>query len=244
MKKIEIITHCQSIQRPFYEALLTYQLSSLILHKPKNCEVSITVCCCNEDDRTWKVLDYFFSHGSLNLSAFVMTPEDLGRRAIGRNKSALVSVADIVWFTDVDYVFYDGCLDAVAELHWPDDHVMVYANEIYMHKDHEICMPAIERVKGNPVIIDIEREEFTTRRIEKAIGGLHIVPGDFAREHGYCNGGETPMKPTDGSFNRCECDVYYRAMCRKYGTYGGVDIPNVYRLRHPARRFENRRKKK
>ena len=55
MTKIEIVSHVWN-----YSRMWTYQMSSLLLHPPKNCEVQMTVMCCGEkDSRTMETIHAF-----------------------------------------------------------------------------------------------------------------------------------------------------------------------------------------
>ena len=244
MKKIEIITHCQSIERGWYSSLLTYQLSSLVLHPPKNCEVSITVFSCKEDEKTQKVLRYFEQYENLYLRSILLDAGDLGRRSIGRNLAALQTKADIVWFTDVDYTFGEGCLDAVAAQEWPEKAVLGFVEYTSIHKDHDIGDKYIETAYENPQLLDVNVDDFVLHEKHiRPIGGIQIVQGDFAREHGYCKSFPETRKPIpDGTFASCTCDLVFRRECRRLGGQISFNIPSVYRLRHPARNPKHRRK--
>ncbi len=241
MKKIEVVTHCQSIERPYYEALLTYQLSSFVLHPPTKCKLVVTVCCCPEDKATEKVLDFFFD--KVNLNVIRLTPGRLGRRAIGRNIAAKTTDADIVWFTDVDYIFYKWCLDSLASLELDKVAALFYPNKSNIHA--KAGMEAIQKVQGVPRIVDIQPHNFVARTHYKAIGGVQIVEGDFARRYGYCDKSVACQTPTpDGTFASCICDLHFRGICRMLGGQAGLDIKGIYRMWHPRRRYKDESQKK
>ena len=52
--QLQIVSHCWN-----YSRLLTYQLSSLVLHPPRKLDVTMTVFYNEEDTRTCEVLEYF-----------------------------------------------------------------------------------------------------------------------------------------------------------------------------------------
>jgi len=241
---IEIVSHCQSIERPYYDSLLMYQLSSLVLYYPakREVDVRITIVCCPEEDRaTRAVLNYFVRHhGWLDLQVVTLSPGRVGRRAIGRNIASKNTRADIVWFTDVDYVFHQGCLESLGGLDWPDGTVMVYPENTMIHRDWDIGTARVEQIHRYPQTIDIKPEEFVHKKLNKAIGGVQIVRGDFARSEGYLPDDKTFQTPTpDGTFVSCRCDMRYRKNCREKGLITKVDLLGVYRLRHPKRVYES-----
>jgi hypothetical protein len=169
----------------------------------------------------------------VNLRAVFLPIESLGRRAIGRNIAALQTSADIVWFSDVDQVYKHGIFDRLAKLEWPDDAVMIYPRQFKIHESHETGDKALARVGGKPQLIDIDESEFADSSYNRAIGGVQIVKGDFARKYGYLRDSEKWMAPTNcRHFCRCYCDMAYRGFCREHGDIKKVDLPGMYRLRH------------
>lgn len=229
---IEIVTHCYASQLPHYADALVYQISSLVLDKPKNCRVMLTVCFCPGDQWTQTVL--LWGNGVLgrDLTAIPLDIRSLGRRAIGRNKAAKTTPADIVWFADVDQCFREGILTRLAGMAWPEGAVMIYPRQIMIHKDHATGDRATALVEGHPRIIDINPNEFIPKRYNRAIGGVQIVKGDYCRKYGYLDGDEKWMKPTNGNFVSCTCDRAFRSNCRKVGKTPGVELPGLYRIRH------------
>lgn len=229
--QIEVISHCFAKQYPHYADALVYQLSSLILDKPTTCDVRATICYDGSDKRTSAVLGYFAD--KLDLVALAMPISNLGRRAIGRNLAALGSSGDIVWFADCDQVYRDGILDRLAGLDWPDGATMIWPRRIHIHRDHATGDEALRRVSGVSQLIDVEASEFVPKSYSRAIGGVQIVRGDFAREHGYLDGHSKYQRPIRGdSFVQCHCDRPYRQFCSKHGDIRRVDLPGMYRIRH------------
>lgn len=237
---IRIITHCWAKDLPQYAQFLRFQISSLVLYKPK-VDVSITVCYSEEDQETTKVLRDMLCHATvkdLGLRVINLSPSELGRRCIGRNKAALASTEDIVWFADVDMVFREGCLDTLYTW-WigerPKGTVMVYPKTIKIHRNHALGDKAVEQAKtSNLRWIDINPDDFVEKKYTRAIGGVQIVDGKFTRLHGYLDESSKWQQPrTDGKyFGDFRDDIIYRSFCSKHGRIEGISLPGVYRLRH------------
>ncbi len=232
MKTIEIVAHAYAAKLPFYSRALTYMLSSLVLHEPRECRVVATICLSSMDAKTIDVVHWFLSHTDLCIRWYYLPPAKLGRRAIGRNHAAGLTKADIVWFADVDQVYRDGVLDRLAAMPWPEGATMIYPGKIKIHRDHATGDRAAELVADGPRLIDIDPGEFIDKRYNRAIGGVQIVKGNFAREHGYLDGDPRWQRPTGGEFASCRCDVPYRRFCGTKGSIIKVDLPGMYRLRH------------
>ncbi len=230
MKKINIIVHCYAARLPHYAAALRYQLESLMLNPSANCSLVFTICLEPDDERTCYVVRAFIDRG-LAMRYCFLNPPQLGRRAIGRNVMAKATDADIVWFADVDMMFRNGILDRLATMEWPAGAVMIYPREIRISRDHAIGDEVLGR---EDVSVDLDENLFVPKAYHRAIGGVQIVRGDFAREHGYLNGIEKWMAPrTDGKpFGDFRDDIAYRKFCLKHGTIEPVDLPGIYRLRH------------
>lgn len=235
---IEIVSHCWAQQLPHFADALCYQLSSIILDHPKNCGVILSVCCCPDDKDVCGVVREYSKHCAVR--AYRMPIEHLGRRCIGRNFAAKRSTADIVWFADVDHVFREGILDRLAEYEWPDDVVMVYPRKIKIHQDHATGDQATSLMRRSPSIMDIEPTEFIDKKYGKAIGGVQIVRGDFAREHGYLASSARWCRPRmDGKpFGDFRDDLVYRSFCSGHGKIVGIDLPGLYRIRHTRTTYQ------
>ncbi len=234
--KIEIVTHCWR-----YSRVLTYQLSSLVLHPPKDCDVVATVFYSRDDLATVRVLEffrpqfaeqYFFRPQSANrrgLRAWPLPTADLLNRAIGRNAACRNTNADIVWFTDCDYVFGEGCLDALAATDLPVEKKLFYPPTKFT-VDHATGDAYAERA-AEPAVLDIDPADFKPHKCGKAIGGIQIVPGSVAREYGYCPNHKRHQRHINGEeFKKNTSDKTYRQIL---GVGGGtrIELPNVYRIR-------------
>jgi len=248
--KIELVTHCLATENPNFAGALALQISSLLLDQPKHCDVQITVCMNEEDVNTVRVVRHFakLQHNGLRIKALNMPIDELGRRCIGRNHAALYTNADIVWFTDVDHCFYDGILDRLVSLEWPVSKVpdegrgvpvsMMFPGEIMISKNWDIGDEETKGLAAVPELKPLDAGNFVTKGYNRAIGGVQIVRGKFARAHGYLNGNDdwqTPVKKPFGSFRD---DIAYRDFCSKHGPIVKVDLPGVYRLRHGKTSYE------
>ncbi len=237
MKTIELVTHCYK-----YSRVLTYQLSSLLLDQPRTCRVIATVFYAREDQPTIAVLNYFrdlFSeqNSKLEIRSWPLPKTDLFQRAIGRNQAALATPADIVWFTDADYVFRDGCLDHLAALDCFDDadaSPLWFPAETFFNHNHANGDEYAGRA-AELGVYDIVPEDFIIHRPGRAIGGVQIVSGDVARGRGYCRDDRKHQKPVplgDETF-QFRSDITYRQSLGTKGT--PLDLPGVYRIRQSNR---------
>ena len=109
---IEIVSHCWN-----YAHLLNHQLSSLVQFPPAKGTITMTVFYCSEDKNTSELLAFFSKIDVPNITwNWCELPRiALFRRTIGRNKAALETKADWVWFTDCDLMFREGCLDGLID---------------------------------------------------------------------------------------------------------------------------------
>jgi len=231
---IEIVSHCYAGHYEHYASALVYSLSSLILHPPKECKVITTVCYDPTDELTWRILEWFsepLANAGILQTYILLDLPHLGRRAIGRNIAAKASTADIVWFADVDQTYQDNILDRLVNLWWSKDAVMIFPGQIMIHKDHATGDKATKLVNGKPQLIDIDKTEFITKNYNRAIGGVQIVKGDFARKYGYLDNGPVWQKPVD-RFKQCKCDIAYRQFCKEHGRIAKANLPGLYRIRH------------
>jgi len=242
---IRIITHCWARDLPQYAQFLRYHVSSLVLYPP-DFQVGVTVCYCKDDINTVKALRDLICHMSiaeLNLRGVALQKDELGRRSIGRNKAALLSTEDLIWFADVDYVFRQGCLQSLYQqwLQLKDTGIsMLYPNGVKIHKDHETGDKAVQWAANcKERWIDIDPADFIPWKYRKAIGGAQIVSGEFARQHGYLKDNEMWQTPrTDGvMFGHTRDDIAYRTYCKEYGKIVPIELPELYRLRHTRKTY-------
>lgn len=222
---IEIVSHCWQ-----YAHMLVYQLSSLVKFPPYDVDITMTVYFSPEDARTVELLQFF---GAIEVPGVrwnwqALPKEQLFRRAIGRNRAALASSADWVWFTDCDLMFRDNCLDALAAQLQGRQDALVYPDvertTALLAEDD----PMLRR--DRPAVVDIEDEAgFTSRRPSRATGPLQITHGDVARALGYCNPIAYYQQPAE-RWCKAHEDRAHRWLLQTQGT--PLEVPGVYRIRH------------
>lgn len=227
--KIEIVSHCWQ-----YARFLIYQLSSVVAFAPTRASVTMTVYYNPSDVRTVKLLEYF---GKLAVPGVTWNWRPLSkpllfRRAIGRNRSALGTEADWIWFTDCDVMFRENCLDGLAE-------VLQGRRDALVFPATECCTPLLSEEDPlldvdleHPRVLDIDTSGFTRRDRSRATGPLQITHGDVARAVGYCNALSFYQKPSD-TWRKAYEDRAFRWLLRTQGT--PLDISGVYRIRHVAK---------
>lgn len=237
LKSIEIVTHCWSgSEVPIYHRLLQIQLGSIARYAPSIFDkVKVTVCFNPEDIKTAEIAALYFenpeSKRNVRISMKPLLKKHLFRRAIGRNLAAKKTKADVVWFTDCDYLFMGDCLRDAYEACLASQHNMVFPSTVHIHKAHSFGDVLIDKLERKPFHFPvIDREHFEPRKERKAIGGIQIVKGDWCREFGYLDGTKwvEPVDPSKG-FRSCKGDVPFR---QAVGRSEAVDISGVYRVRH------------
>lgn len=248
MQSIELVVHCYAKERPWYAPLFCYQFSSLHFHQPE-CSVRLTLFCDKTDYVLSKFLDYFRGNNlfGVDLNVVYKPAAVLSKRAIGRNEAALNTEADLVWFTDPDYVFGGGCLDALSESEWPTEAVLCFPHVIQEQYPHWFDAKRSLELIYEPRLESLSAAEkqccFFRKSFYRAMGSIQIVRGDFARKHGYCPNRKQCQTPDTDPFGGCyssQSDLDYRLFCKRNANHPNfqqsLEIPNVYRMSHPSRR--------
>lgn len=229
--KIEIVTHCWN-----YTRLLYWQICSLFGDPPSNHDVALTIFFSPRDDpqtgallaatRDWRLPAH------VELRPWPLDTSELMRRAIGRNKAALASNADVVWFTDCDYCFGEGCIDKVCAEVSDTDGCLYFPNRAMATEkqfDYSPMLSVSERDFGEPRAVPYSSEFRIQQKFGRAIGGIQVVPGDVARQRGYLPESRRFQKPAN-QWKRATEDQYFR---RSLGTRGlPIRVPNLFRIRH------------
>lgn len=223
---IEIVSHCWQ-----YAHLMQYQLSSLVLYPPRDCDVIMTVCYSPQDNDTASLLEFFASQqlDSVSWNPLPMDPNSLFRRAIGRNQAALRSRADWVWFTDCDLLFHKGCLDSLNQALQGRQDALVYPR----HEGTTALLasddPLLRGKSGQWSVIDIDTTHFELHERSRATGSLQITHGDVARACGYCDATGIFQQPAS-SWRKAREDRVFRWLLQTQGT--PIEVPGVFRIRH------------
>lgn len=240
---IEIVTHVYAETLPQYAAFLRVQLSSLVVNRPY-ANVQIGVCYTPSDKAVVAVLDEFRPLLADRLIDWPMTKKALFRRSIGRNVFAKSTIADLVWFTDVDHYWDAGCLDALAEIYQRNSlPPLIYPRTVLVPSDHgasDEFWGSIVAAKG-PVVPDPFAMNWEPKVYRKAIGGVQIVAGWYCRQHGYLDGSKKWLKLALGTkpFPCFRDDVKFRKTCEVNGGARAIDLPGVRRLRHTATTYRS-----
>jgi hypothetical protein len=226
--KVEIVSHCWK-----YAHLQAYQLSSLVLYPPQDCDVQVTVFYSLEDERTRNLLEFFANRAPHNVTWkwWPLEKTRLFRRGIGRNLAALATQADWVWFTDCDQVFHHGCLDALnRELQGRQD-LLCFPQSVSctrLLEDGDKVLSAT----SEPAVVDIDPTEFEPLTHQRAIGALQVLHGDVARQIGYCNAIRFYQQPVE-RWHKCYEDRALRWLLRTQGT--PLNVPGIYRIEHVSK---------
>lgn len=237
---IEIVTHAYAGDLPQFAVFLQAQLSSLLRYASST-PVTVTVCYSLADTAIAQVVDRHRNTmiGWLQLNPMPMSEPELFRRCIGRNRAALATEADVVWFADVDHCFGPQCLNELWDIFQelgtdPHEPTLVWPERLCIHRDHETGDRFWQQHLNNQGIIEINPSDFVDKGYHSAIGGVQIVKGTFARQYGYLDGNAKWQQPrTDGKpFGDFRDDVRFRSFCLSKGPGLQVPIPNLYRLRH------------
>lgn len=223
---LEIVSHCWR-----YGRLLTYQLSSLVLHPPESTRVRMTVFYSPEDRDTARLLEFFGGQDAPNVDWNWQALEEprLFRRSIGRNLAARSTQANWIWFTDCDVTFQAGSLDDLAVELEDCPALLAFPREHQVSEMLDFDDPILEAAAGEPAVLDLDLSRFEPEIREKAVGGFQLVPGDVARAVGYCAHIDLYQRPANGFGNTWE-DRTFRWLL---GTHGlPLETSEFYRIRH------------
>lgn len=234
MFSVEIITHCWAAgpNGAQYAKALQYQIRSLLDNPQKLCSVQLSVCIATEqcDRETWAVLKSECPKLAkpVRVMPWIFPKEFVLQRPYGRNIVALGSNADIVFFTDCDYAFGPGCLDSLIKLAGRQEKLF-FPEVTRISRDHATGDKYLNAEPPLP----LDPKDFIFKKERKAIGGLQIVPGDIAREYGYCKDVkrlQAPVPPDCNTIRGFHGDSVYRKIL---GTRGvPFTMPNLFRIRH------------
>lgn len=235
---VELVTHAYAEKLPQYAVFLRAQLSSIYLNTME--DVKISVCYTPTDAAVCKVLEDLSPWLKENLIQIPLPKKELFRRSIGRNIAALNCKADIFWATDVDHYFGRRCLSGLMNT-WRGlgDNLptLVWPKVTQIQKTHDLGDRYCKDYEGvSQPLIEIDPSEFTPTQNRKAIGGIQITSGAFARKHGYLNlqfvKWRQPAASESIPFPSFSDDVKFRKVCEQHGECRAIDIQGLYRLRH------------
>lgn len=226
---LEVVSHCWN-----YAHFLVYQLSSLVRFPPTDMDVTMTVFYSPEDSKTAALLDFFAQQQVTNVrwNWQPLSRSQLFRRAIGRNRAALETRADWVWFTDCDLMFRDTCLDSLAASLQGRQDALLFPREERCTDLLAEDNPLLQAGAHQPQVLDIDDSVFVSRFPGRATGPLQIAHGDVCRAVGYCRNIGIYQQPVD-CFAKCYEDRAFRWLLRSQGE--PLAVPGVYRIRHVSK---------
>lgn len=240
---IEICVHCYARRMPFYAGLLDMQLQS-IGENPPEVEVVVSVVCHKDDEHVAKVLkkhtERLWEDNRVDVRPIRLPDEKLFQRAIGRNIVAKSTMLHVVWFTDCDYLFGEGAIDAATKacfarvqkqaesaVSLPGPRNIVHPEIVLTSSTHEIGDAQAREFRERGVLPPLYG--FKPRKMKRAIGGIQVVNASYCRRAGYLNGQVPDVDDVGKGFRQCRGDVPFR---KQAGGSLAVDIPNVMRIRH------------
>lgn len=222
---LETVSHCWN-----YSHLMAYNLSSYVNYPPKELDVTVTIFYTEEDQATVDMLEYFGKQEVENVTWNwqEISKAELFRRAIGRNKAALNTKANWVWYIDCDLMFNEGCFDTLAKRLQGKKEALFYPRSEMvtdlLDSSHELV------AKGKaPDIRTIDSSMFYQIPIRRAVGAYQITHGDVARACGYCNNIKLYQTP-EAHWEKTYEDRTYRWLIKTQGV--AIEIPSIYRIRH------------
>ena len=250
MSGVHIVTHCFSKTAVQYAVFLRCHLSSIVQNSDK-VDVKVSICYTESDTAVVEIMDEFQDLLGKRLEHVRLTPGELFRRAIGRNRVALTTDADLVWHCDVDHVMGPGCLTHLWRVwsSWrlsnqPEAQkpILYWPGEIQIHKDHSTGDKFWQSHVNFKGLVSVNPREFVSKTYYKAIGGIQIVDGDYSRANGYLADQLKWLVPTDGDkpFPEFRDDCKFRNCCANRGKIDRIDLPNLYRLRHSVVTYRGR----
>ncbi len=226
---LEIVSHCWN-----YAHMALYQMSSLVLFPPEKASVVFTFFYSTEDADTVSLLRFFEKQQVPNVmwNPRAMPKEQLFRREIGRNRAALSTRADWVWFTDCDIVFHRGCLDGLAEALQGRRDALLFPREERTTELLDDTDPILRPASREWAVTDIDVRRFTPHVRDRAKGEHQIVHGDVARAVGYCDRIPSYQTPAE-HWCKCRGDRAFRWLLRTPGI--PIEVPAVYQIRHKSK---------
>ncbi len=234
---IRFVTHCWSKDNFQYASFLKIQLDSIRQAANHTPGLDIVVCFSLNDERTLLVVEEYLPKLGSALIPLALPNGSLFRRSIGRNRAvSLPSVAAkpaLYWFTDVDYFFRPDIAPCVARA-WDSVNkkpVLFYPKSCHIQPTH---LEGDELARDGQKIPDVRN--WPQHNHTRAIGGIQIVSGDWARKNGYVPEGKWAQPRTDGkAFGDFRDDIAFRRIVGNSGT--ALEIPGVYRCRHTCKTY-------
>tara|TARA_R100000329_G_scaffold50896_2_gene47004 strand:+ start:3201 stop:3911 length:711 start_codon:yes stop_codon:yes gene_type:complete len=235
---IRFVSHCYAKNNYQYASFLKIQLESIKAAANHTPGIDIVVCFCLEDAQTVNVINEYIDQMGNVLIPLAMRDAELFRRSIGRNRATKLpthsgDLPKFYWFTDVDYFFSPDIAIQVDKAYSSINReaILFYPKFGYIQRSHSEGDDLAKNVTGIPDV-----STWKKKRHSRAIGGIQIVNGHWARQNGYVPTGKWSKPRTDGKpFGDFQDDLAFRKIVEIPGT--GLDIPGVYRCRHTCKTY-------
>jgi len=226
---LEVVSHCWQ-----YAHLSIYQVSSLVNYPPQLLDLTYTLYYSEEDTATVTLVKKFSDIQVPNIqwNFQPMQTNELYRRAIGRNRSALTTAANWIWFADCDLIFHQNCLDSLAQALPSVTARMAYPASEQITELLPAEHALVNLPTDSPQLVDIDASMFYSNKIEKAKGAFQIVHGDVARHCGYCKNLKYYQQPTKRWRKTFE-DTAFRRLISDEGV--PVPVEGLHRIRHQVK---------
>lgn len=219
---VRIVITCHGCVHDEYVLTMESSLQSIVDYPPKT-EVAVTVCCTPDDSKMIAVAKKFpFTY------VLPMNQRNIFRRCVSRDIATAHCPESAIWFADADLMFGEGCLDYVSD-NTPPGTPILFPRWILEYKEDAFI----------DSVVRIDRSKFPVRRwARNAHGGFQIMAGDMARTHGYLRSKKWQAMLSDKLFPDFRDDNAFRSYWRSrgYGDPIGIEVPELYRIRHIPRR--------
>jgi len=237
-KTILFVSHCYAVEHSHFSRAMLLQAASLARYEGPH-QIIYGLCYSPDDwitsDRITNIISW---PSPMKFSLNPMPINMLGKRCIGRNLLAKQTSADVVWFTDVDHLFTAECINTLLEMDWPDGVSLRYPGLIQISRDHVTGDRTMNRHTVNlPHTFEINPDDYVDKKYARAIGGVQIVSGQYAREHGYLDG-TSWIGPCRKPFRTFKDDIAFRSRCSQDGRIERIDLPGVFRVRHSTTSYQ------
>jgi len=231
-KTILFVSHCYAMEHGHFARAMMLQAASLASYEGPH-QIIYGLCYSSNDwITTNKMTEIISWPPSIELLLSPMPVKMLGKRCNGRNLLAKITSADVVWFTDVDHLFTAECVNALLAMDWPGDVSLRYPGLIQISRDHETGDRTMNQHAASfPHTFKIDSGDYVDKKYNRAIGGVQIVSGQYAREHGYLDG-TSWIGPCEKPFRSFKDDIAFRDRCKQHGRAERIDLPGIYRVRH------------
>lgn len=231
-----VVTHCWAVKNPQYAVFLRCQLSSL-LSDPPAIPTTPIVAYATDDAATAAVIADFDAMAPGWVHTIPLTSRQMWRRSIARNIAAQnYGRRDaLLWFTDCDYLFGPGCIHAAyTEWEKANKPAMIWPYYVLANNDKAAVDRMVADYLRQPThgMLLPQIDYITPTKVTRAIGGLQIVCGDYARTRGYVPYGRWQREPNVPFPNFRDDVAFRRDLERTHSCVTVTKLPGLLRLRH------------